>query len=460
MGRIKNKDALLRNAKDKRDRKARLVALEALEATLESADPQRIIKAKVHRTGNALHVEGQTFNLSQFRELYVIGGGKASGPMATALESILGDRISKGIINVPQNSGPHQSAKIEFREASHPIPNEAGLQGAKAMLNLASQAEKRDLIICLISGGGSSLMPLPRDEIPLNDLQSVTDALLRSGATINEINTVRKHLSAVKGGWLAKAAYPATVLNLILSDVIGDPLDFIASGPTVPDSTTFQDAVQILNRHKLWKTMPQPVKAALMEGQEGRLEDTPKQGDKAFRNVKNIIIGNNRTATQAACESLCKAGLQSLLLTSLLEGEARHVGTLLSSIAKEIEASGNPVSRPCGIVAGGETTVTVTGDGKGGRNQEVALSAALGVTGMNGVAIASLSTDGIDGPTDAAGAVIDGNTLARSRRARMNARECLAHNDSYRFLSKLEDLIFTGLTGTNVNDVSVIVALK
>jgi glycerate 2-kinase len=460
MGTIKNKEALLRNAKDKRDRTARHVALEALEAALESADPQRIIEAKVHRTENTLHVEGHTFNLSQFREIYVIGGGKASGPMAATVESILGDKLSKGLVNVPQNSGPYQSSKIEFREASHPIPNEAGVQGAKAMLNLASQADKRDLIICLISGGGSSLMPLPRGDIPLHDLQSVTDALLKSGATINEINTVRKHLSAFKGGWLAKAAYPATVLNLILSDVIGDPLDFIASGPTVPDSTTFQDAVQILNRYKLWKTMPQPVKAVLTDGREGRLEDTPKQGDKAFKKAKNIIIGNNRTATQAACKSLRRAGLQSLLLTSLLEGEARHVGTMLSSIAEEVEASGNPVPRPCGIVAGGETTVTVTGDGKGGRNQEIALSAALGITGMNGVVIASLSTDGIDGPTDAAGAVIDGNTLARSKQARLNARECLANNDSYRFLSKLEDLIFTGLTGTNVNDVSVIVALK
>lgn len=327
------------------------------------------------------------------------------------------------------------------------------------MLNLASQAGETDLVICLISGGGSSLMPLPRGDIALSDIQRVTDALLKSGATINEVNTVRKHVSAFKGGWLAKAAYPATVLNLVLSDVIGDPLDFIASGPTVADSTTFADAVEILNRYGLWETMPQAVKAVLTEGQRGRLEDTPKKGDKVFQKVKNIIIGNNRTATEAACTSLRNMGLQSLLVTSLLEGEARHVGTMLGSIAKEVEASGNPMPRPCGIVVGGETTVTVVGDGTGGRNQEIAVSAALSITDMTGVAIASLSTDGIDGPTDAAGAVVDGHSLARSNEAGLAAKESLAHNDSYTFLSKLDDLIFTGLTGTNVNDVSVIVAV-
>jgi glycerate-2-kinase len=303
-------------------------------------------------------------------------------------------------------------------------------------------------------------MPLPRGEITVKDMQVVTEVLLKSGATINELNTVRKHLSAFKGGWLAEAAYPATVLNLILSDVIGDPLDFIASGPTVPDSTTFSDAVEILNRYNLWETMPQSVKAVLTEGQKGRLEDTPKKGDKVFRKIKNVIIGNIRTVTEAACDSLRETGLQALLLTSLLEGEARHVGTILGSIAKEVEASGHPLRRPCGIVVGGETTVTVVGAGKGGRNQEIALSAALSIAGMKGVVIASLSTDGIDGPTDAAGAVVDGNTLVRANEAGLDAKKALANNDSYTLLSKLDDLIFTGLTETNVNDVSVIVAIE
>jgi glycerate-2-kinase len=460
MGIIQNQGALLSNGEREVDRKARRIALEALEAALESADSKKIVTSKVSRTEDTLQIEGHVFDLSKFREIYVIGGGKASGPMAVALESILGDKISKGIVNVPHNSGPYRRSKMKFHEASHPIPDEAGRQGAKEMLSLARQADENDLVICLISGGGSSLMPLPRGGITLNDMQVVTEVLLKSGATINELNTVRKHLSAFKGGWLAEAAYPATVLNLILSDVVGDPLDFIASGPTVPDSTTFSDAVEILNRYNLWETMPQSVKAVLTEGQKGRLEDTPKEGDKVFRKVSNVIIGNIRTVTEAACDSLRETGLQALLLTSLLEGEARHVGTMLGSIAKEVEASGHPLPRPCGIVVGGETTVTVVGGGRGGRNQEIALGAALSIAGMKGVVIASLSTDGIDGPTDAAGAVVDGNTLVRANEAGLDAKKALANNDSYTLFSKLDDLIFTGLTETNVNDVSVIVAIE
>ncbi len=245
-----------------------------------------------------------------------------------------------------------------------------------------------------------------------------------------------------------------------MSDVIGDPLDFIASGPTVPDSTTFGDAVSILERYSLWKNMPPSVKTVLGEGQRGLIPETPKREDRAFKRVYNVVVGNNRTVSLAACSRLQKAGLQPLLLTSLLEGEARHVGTVLASIVKEVEASGNPLPKPCGIVAGGETTVTVVGNGKGGRNQEIALSAALRIAGMDGVAVASLSTDGIDGPTDSAGALVDGKTILRSGEHGLDAKSFLVNNDSCNFFSKLNDLILTGLTGTNVNDVSIIVAVK
>jgi len=459
MPKIQNKRTLIENAKSELDRKARKLALEALEAALEAADPKEIVKSKVIVKDNTLRISQHEFNLNKIKRIYVVGGGKASGKMAEALESILGNHISKGIVNIPYNSGPHRTCKICLQEASHPIPDEAGMEGAKKILELVNQAEKNDLVICLISGGGSSLMPLPRSEITLEDKQQVTDALLKSGATINEFNTVRKHISDFKGGWLAKKAYPATIVNLILSDVISDPLDFIASGPTVPDSTTFSDAVEVLKRYKLWGNTPQSVKTLLVNGQKGLIEETPKKADKVFKKVHNIVVGNNRSATLTACNNLRSSGLRALLLTSFLEGEARHVGTILAAISKEVVASGNPLPRPCGIVVGGETTVAVVGDGRGGRNQEIALSAALKIYGMEGIAIASLSTDGIDGPTEAAGALADGQSIFRSKEQGLNAKNFLANNDSYNFFSKLNDVIFTGFTGTNVNDVSIIVVV-
>ncbi len=460
MVKIKNKKALIENAKSKLDMKARRLALNALEAALEAANPKKIIKSKVTLKGNTLRIDRHKFDLNKFRRIFVVGGGKASGEMAEALELILENRISRGIVNIPYNNGPYKTRKIELHEASHPIPDNAGKRGAKKMLDLVSHAANNDLVFCLISGGGSSLMPLPRDKVTLKDKQQITDALLKSGATINEINTIRKHISNFKGGWLAKKAYPATIVNLILSDVIGDPLDFIASGPTVPDSTTFGDAAEILRRYNLWGNLPQSVKDVVVDGQKGLIAETPKQGDEVFRKVYNVVVGNNRSATSAAYGNLRKAGVQSLLLTSFLEGEAKHVGTMLGSIAEEIEASGNPLPKSCGIVVGGETTVNVVGNGKGGRNQEIALSAALKISNMDGVVIASLSTDGIDGPTDAAGALVDGKTIIRFKKQKLDAKSFLDNNDSYCFFSNLSDLIFTGLTRTNVNDVSIIIALK
>jgi len=327
------------------------------------------------------------------------------------------------------------------------------------MLELVSQAEEKDLVICLLSGGGSSLMPQPCKGVSLRDKRKVTDALLKSGATINEINTVRKHISAIKGGWLAKRAYPATVVNLILSDVVGDPLDSIASGPTVPDPTTFQDAIEVLKRYGLWTKVPVSVRKALLDGEKGLTPETPKAGDEVFRRVHNVVVGNTLTATSAAHGSFKKAGLNASLLTSFLEGQARDVGTVLASVAKEVIKSGNPVPKPAGVVAGGETTVTVVGKGKGGRNQEIALGAALKIGGLDGVVVASMSTDGVDGPTDAAGALVDGKTMIRARRLGLDSRAFLAENDSYTFFSRLGDLLFTGPTGTNVCDVSVIVVL-
>jgi glycerate-2-kinase len=458
MIKIKNIEELVQNGKTKLNKKARKLALKTLERALNAVDPKQIIKSKVFLKNSTLHVDKYSFNLKKFRNIYAIGGGKASGAMAEALEKILGNHIKDGIVNVPYND-ESKTKIVKIHGASHPIPDEKGVEGTRRMLEIAENANERDLIICLISGGGSSLMPMPRGEISIADKREITDALLKCGATINEINTVRKHISDFKGGWLAKKAYPATIINLILSDVVGDPLDFIASGPTVPDSTTFKDAINVLKKYNLWEKAPKPIRKILADGDRGIIPETPKANDEAFKKVFNIIVGNNRLASQKARDYLTSQGLNTLLLTATLEGEAKHVGTMLSSIAQEVAKYGNPIQKPAGIIAGGETTVTVTGKGMGGRNQEIALATVKKLNGIDGAIIASLSTDGIDGPTDAAGAIADGKTLARAQKMGLNPEKFLAENDSYNFFSKLGDLIFTGPTGTNVNDISVIIVL-
>jgi glycerate-2-kinase len=390
--------------------------------------------------------------------VYVLGGGKASGSMASGLEDVLGKRITKGFVNVPQGDN-HKTSIVKLQGASHPIPDEAGVAGTRQMLSLAEEAKENDLVITLISGGGSSLMPLPRDGVSLEDKKELTDRLLKSGAKISEINTVRKHLSGFKGGWLAKKAYPATVLNLILSDVVDDSLESIASGPTVPDSTTFSDARRILQKNKLWNNASSSIRNIISSGEKGVVPETPKENDVAFGKVHSVILGNNRSATLDGIGHLRSEGLNPLLLTSTLEGEASKVGTVLASIAREVADSSNTFLKPAGLVAGGETVVTVRGKGVGGRNQELALSAALKLKGLEGTVIACLSTDGIDGPTNAAGAIIDGKTVERAMRLGLNPEEYLSENDSNGFFSRLRDLIVTGPTGTNVNDISVIVIL-
>jgi glycerate 2-kinase len=455
---VKEKAQLVKNGETKLDRKARELALSCLESAVNSVDPKQIIRSRLELKNSTLKVDQYSFDLRKFKHVYVVGGGKASGSMATALEQILESRITCGLVNVPKND-VNKTKIICLHEASHPIPDESGVEGARRMLEIAEEAEKDDLVICLISGGGSSLMPLPRGRISIADKKTLTDALLKCGATINEINTVRKHISNFKGGWLAKKAYPATILNLILSDVVGDPLDFIASGPTVPDSTTFSDAINVLRKYRLWDITSSTIRKVLVGGEKGTIPETPKANDEAFKKVYNMIVGNNRSASLAASEYLRAAGLNTLLLTATLEGEAKQAGIMLASIAREVSASANPIPKPAGIIAGGETTVIVTGKGLGGRNQEIPLAASLKLGGLDGVVVASLTTDGVDGPTDAAGAIADGRTLVRATKAGLNPERFLAENDSYHFFSKLGDLIFTGPTGTNVNDVSVIIVL-
>ena len=458
MTRIKNKDQLVKNSQTEVTRKARTLALRSLEHALNAVDAGKLLKAKVRMKDSILHAGEHRFDMTKFRNVYVVGGGKAGGAMAQALEEILGHRITEGVINVPYGD-KHTTSLVRLQGASHPVPDQAGVAGTRRMLEIADKAQKDDLIIALISGGGSSLMPLPRGNISLEDKQELTSALLKSGAKISEINAVRKHNSDFKGGWLAKKAYPATALNLVLSDVVGDPLEFIASGPTVPDSTTFADVRSVLLKYGLWEKTPSSVRELIVDGEKGLVAETPKAGDVAFERVYSVILGNCRSAAVAACRYLKAEGLNTLLLTSSLEGEARCVGTMLGSLANDVITSDEPLPKPAAIVAAGETTVTVTGKGLGGRNQELALSAALELRKVEGVVIASLSTDGADGPTDAAGAVVDGSTLTLAARLGLKPEKFLAENDSYSFFSKLGDLIVTGPTGTNVNDISLIIVL-
>ena len=455
---ISNKEQLVQNGETQRDKTARELALMSLEAALKAADPKQIIRSRLLLTDSVLKVGDFSFDLDKFKSVYVVGGGKASGSMAEALEQLLGKRIAGGFVNVLHGS-PKKTRIIKLHGANHPVPDEAGVEGTRKMLDLVEGATADDLVICLISGGGSSMMPLPREGISVPDKRQITDFLLKSGATITEINTVRKHISEFKGGWLAKKAYPATVLNLILSDVVGDPLDFIASGPTVPDSTTFSDATAVLRKYGLWNKAPASVVNVLSDGERGLVPETPKANDESFKKVHNVVVGNCRLASQAACTALKSAGLNAILLTSMLEGEARHVGTVFSSIIHELSTSNNPVHKPGAVVAGGETTVTVMGRGKGGRNQEVALGAAVKLDGLDGAVVVSLTTDGVDGPTDAAGAIADGKTLSRAKKMGLSPQKFLADNDSYSFFSKIGDLIFTGPTGTNVNDISLMIVL-
>ena len=434
-------------------RERREQALAVLTAALEAVDPVNAIKRQVSLSDDTLRIGQRIYDLSQYRNIYVIGGGKAGGSMAQAIEEILGQRVTAGLVNVKVGYGA-ETEIIRLNEAGHPIPDAAGMAGTKQMAELARKATEEDLVICLISGGGSALMTLPAEGITLADMKSLTDAFLRCGATINEINAVRKHLSQIKGGNLARLAYPAEIVSLILSDVVGNPLDVIASGPTVPDTTTFADAYGVIEKYGLLEELPRPIVERLRQGKDGLIAETPKEGDEVFTRTYNLIIASNEGAAEAAIAKAEELGFHSLLLSTFVEGEAREVAKVFAAVAKEIIRSGHPVSRPACVVAGGETTVTVRGSGLGGRNQEMALSAALEIAGLEDVTIIPLATDGTDGPTNAAGAIADGSTLRRAQAAGLSAPQYLADNDSYHFFQQLGDLLITGPTNTNVNDLA------
>ena len=397
---------------------------------------------------------GATFDLSAVRSVVVIGFGKAAVPMALAVEAVLGDCITCGVV-VTKYGQCKPTAKIAVREAAHPTPDAAGMEATAAILDSLRDLTRDDLVICLVSGGGSALFEQPVVGVALTDIQQTTQRLIRAGAPITALNAVRKHLSTVKGGQLARHAAPATLITLMVSDVVGDPLDVTASGPTVPDPTTFADALAALDRYGVRASVPASVCAYLEAGARGEYPETPKMGDPCFAAAQTHIIANAPMALDAAASAAEAMGLPTLVLSSTLEGEAREMARMWASIARQVRDHAQPLAAPCCLLAGGETTVTVTGDGQGGRNSEFALAAALALDDTEGIVIASLATDGGDGTTDAAGAVATSATLRHARAAGLDAAVALARNDAYTFFSQVGGLFRPGPTGTNVNDLMI-----
>ena len=426
-------------------------ARDIFNAGLRAADPLEAIRRFVHVDGDRLTAGDDSYDLGKFQKISVIGAGKAAARMGLALEELLGTRITGGLVVVKYGHGlPLQ--RIRVVEAAHPVPDEAGLRAARQVMELVTGLGEEDLIILLISGGGSALLPAPADGVTLEDKQRVTKALLASGATIGELNAVRKHLSKLKGGQLAQLAMPATLVSLILSDVVGDSLEDIASGPTVADPSVYADCLKIIRRYSLLEKIPAAVLDHLARGANAEFEETPKPGSPAFRTVRNFIVGSNRTALAAAKKQADALGYHTMILSRAVEGESRSVALAHAALAKEIQKTGTPIPCPACVLAGGETTVTIRGDGLGGRNQEYALAAGIEIDGVEGLVALSAGTDGTDGPTDAAGAVVDGLTVRRGKIRGVDASEFLNRNDSYHFLQATEDLLQTGPTLTNVMD--------
>ena len=435
-------------------------------AALDSADPARIVARSLRREGRSLHVQTpddeRVVDLAASPRLFVLGFGKAAGPMAQAVEQVLGDRIEQGLIVVKPG---HETPLRVIRHVSggHPVPDETSAQAAARIAALADEADARTLVLTLISGGGSSLLAAPMrqgdTEPTLADIQETTRQLLDCGAAIEEMNCIRKHLLLLAGGKLARRIAPAVSVSLILSDVVGDDIQTIASGPMSPDSTTFRQALDIVRYYGIDSTLPPAVMRVLQEGTAGRLAETPKPGAREFAVASHVLVGTNLLSLRAAAEQAAFLGYHPMILTSHLCGEAREAARVLAAVAKDVAATGRPCPRPACLLAGGETTVTVKGKGKGGRNQEMAVSFLREI--QNGSALLSrawflsFATDGEDGPTDAAGGHADAELLEAARRAGLRIEDALSRNDSHTLLEKIGGLFNTGPTNTNVCDVQI-----
>lgn len=428
------------------------------KAALRAVDPEAAVRKYVKRRKNILQIDEYRFDLDTLRNIWILGAGKAAAPMGKALQKILGKYLSGGFLATKYG---HSLAlrKIDVLEAGHPLPDKNGLLSAERISDFAEKrVESGDLVICVFSGGASSLMVAPADGITLEDKQRCSEILMNAGADIHELNSVRKHLSRLKGGGLARLLRHADVVALVLSDVVGDDAATVASGPTVPDPTTFHDCMEIIHRFRISDRVPPSIMTRFEQGCSGRCEETLKPGDPVFRGGRFIIVGNNAQACGAALKAAKKMGYRGMILTSRLEGDNAAAAGIHMSVMKEIVQLGRPLRRPACIISGGETTVEITGSGRGGRNQEFVLRcvphlAELQAPGL----VVSLGTDGTDGPTDAAGAVADNSTLTRSLKYGPSfLKESLDNNDSYTFFKRLGDLIVTGPTRTNVMDLHIV----
>ncbi|MCK4542215.1 MAG: glycerate kinase [Spirochaetales bacterium] len=435
-------------------------------AGVERVDPYRMIREQVRLEGSILSImadeKAKTIDLDSFDSIIILGAGKATSKMAKAMEAILGERITEGLISVKRGH-TEELAVIETIEAGHPVPDQMSLEGGRRIAELCRKGDGKTLFICLISGGGSALLNLPGTpggtDLSLDDMQRTTEALLSCGATIQEMNCIRKHLSRVKGGRLAELMYPAASLNLILSDVVGDPLDSIASGPTVGDPSTFRDAIAIIDAYDL--SLPEKVVQILQDGSEGRISETPPPGNAIFVAVENILIGTNRAALKSAAKKAETLGYSTMVLSSRITGEAREIARVFSGIGRDIRSSSIPLKPPACVIAGGETTVTLNGKGKGGRNQEMSLAFLCDLQrdpgDAEGVFFLSGATDGNDGPTDAAGAFASLEILEEAVAAGLDSKGYLRRNDSYNFFSPINRLLLTGPTNTNVCDLQILI---
>ena len=438
--------------------------IEIFNAALAAVDPYHAVLNAVQVEGGFLHVAGTKYDLTAFDKVIVVGAGKATARMALALESLLGEKIAAGLIVVKDGHSAALSI-IEQVESSHPVPGVSGAASTLRILDMARAADEKTLCICLISGGASALLVAPAAGITLRDKQDTTRLLLNAGASIHELNAVRKHLSMVKGGRLAQAAYPAQVVTLILSDVIGDALDVIASGPTAADESTFADAWAVLERFGLQAKLPARVVEHLQRGLAGEVAETVKQNDACLDKTRNTIIASLHEAMAAARETAQRLGYDTKIISETLQGEAREAARFLALAARGELAVMKPNERRC-LLCGGETTVTVRGHGKGGRNQEFALAFALEIEGVQGVILLSAGTDGTDGPSDAAGAMVDGRTAAWARGLGIAAIRYLNDNDSYAFFERFDAAtgaqchFKTGETGTNVMDMQIVLLHK
>lgn len=428
-------------------------------AGVAAADPIQAVSRVLALQPDQLRAGETAMPLRPGAKIHLIAVGKAAGPMAAAAEAILERRLGEGLaISKYHHLWPLQ--RVRLLQAGHPLPDRNGVAATEAVRELLAGSGRDDLILCLLSGGASALLPAPAAGISLEEKLATTELLLACGAAIQEINCVRKHLSSLKGGGLARLVAPRRLLTLVLSDVVGDALDVIASGPTVPDPTSFADALAVINRYQLLDRLPAAVRRRLESGCAGRLPETPKPGDDCFAGNEVQLVGSNSQSLRAAAAKAAELGYTPWVLTSSLTGETRQVAAVHAAIARELTRHGQPVAPPACLLSGGETTVTLRGEGRGGRNQEFALAAAHGIAGFDDVVILSGGTDGTDGPTDAAGALADGSTLERARLRGLDPQRHLEENDAYPLFATLDDLLLTGPTNTNVMDLQLILVGK